>query len=171
MFCCFDCRLFFAVQQAGADLLFDQGMIARQRLEAVLVPEVGAAVAHVRDAGQALVDQRRHDCRAHVGLAGILLGLAENGVVRAADRIRQDARLRLVALVGVRHVNGSGPVHLLENGVHREPAGDFPRGGSPHAVADDEQALRGAHGEGVFVVSTDPPRVCRRSDIEPHGYA
>ena len=57
-----------AIDQPGLHLRLDQRVIARQRLEAGGVAQVGAAVADVRDADEAVADPHADHGGAHAGV-------------------------------------------------------------------------------------------------------
>jgi hypothetical protein len=88
-----------AVQQSGVHLCFDEGMVTGEGLELIVVPEIRAAVAHMRHAGDVLRDPGTHHGRPHLRLAGIPLRLVVNKLIRPPHRFRQTAGPRQITLL------------------------------------------------------------------------
>src|SRR2546422_10994246 len=101
-------------------------MVASERLEAAVVPEIGSAVADMRYAGDVVSNPRADDRGSHLCLMGILLRLVVDNLIRPAHGFGQTAGLGQIALLfgqSRRRWFLCSPVQLFQNRVYGHLAG------------------------------------------------
>jgi hypothetical protein len=149
-------------------------MVARERLQSIVVPQIRAAVADVRHAGNLLPDPGAHHRGAHTRLPRILLCLVVDELVRPAHRVSQPARVRKVRLPVTarrgRTAFAHRPVDLSEDRLHGHLTRDFSGRRPAHAVAHDEQPVAGARPVRVLIEEAHASRIGARPDPQPHWH-
>ena len=141
---------------AGVDELLHIGVVARDADERVVVHEVGARVAHVRDGKLSALD---------VGCRG---GAAHAGTPHAVgSRLHDGGVCRLHGPCELSGVGCGGGV--LGDGLHRDGGGHFAGRVPAHAVGDAEE--RRLHEVGVLVVGAHAAHVGAGTPHEGRGGA
>jgi hypothetical protein len=155
-----------ALDVAGAELLFDEGVVAGELFEVSAAAAVTAAVADVDDPEGG-----------RIGGAGVGVAVGCGGVEECdeggahAGELRGLAGLLVDGLIGGlnggveaglwsggsawRRIAGRGRGDVCEEGVCGEMASDFAACGSAHAIAYDEGADGRIGGAGVLVAAPD----------------
>ena len=149
----------------GNEILHD-GVVTGDAADAVRPDEIGAAVPHVHHFQGLPLQNEAHQGRPHADAGIVCGGLVIDhpvGVLRSGQeqlpRLSGEVRAAQVFQVGA-------------EGLHRQLAGDVPRLGPAHTVADHapgQAALRnGLIGAGVLVFSSNDPFVSQ-SPHRNHG--
>ncbi len=145
-------------------------MVHRDLLEAVAAQAIHARVADVRDRHAIVVEQARDQRRAHafalrLGLRGLI-----DDFVRAVDRVAKHDRLAHEAGAGLDVAAAfafAGFGDEVDDGLHRDAAGDFARVVATHAVGEDPQADVRPGADRIFVVVSDLADI---SDLDVHQF-
>jgi len=153
-----------AVEEAGAYLLLDEGVVAGELMEFAVAKEIATAVADVsepeRGVAGRLVPEQGDERGAHAAQGAKFLRALEDGVVGSADGLPEAGvgmvggiRIDVVLGVAGRGLAGDagGLAEAVQEGLGSEMAGHFAAGGATHAIAYDENALFGQGGAGVLV--------------------
>ena len=116
----------FRCQQSGTHLFLYPGMVFCDLSYAVLVDQIGAAVAHIRHVHFAPEDDGCYESRPHATLGWIRLGLRVDLLVGRLQGPNQ-ASAHIVGLVGV---------VVLDSHFHSSPTCHLARLVTTHAVSD-----------------------------------
>lgn len=113
-------------QAALLDEVGNEGVIARDALELVVVKEIRARIAHLCDDGLVFVDEGGGEGRSHARFARTVLGAAQDGLVCLDDGCAKCLGARALGSMGF-------------HGGHGDLARDLAGLVSAHAVCDDEE--------------------------------
>src|SRR5271170_3888927 len=103
-------------------------MVMRQTLQLVVPQAITAAVAYVGYPGTVAAGSHGHQCCSHARPRRILRRAMMHAMVGRVDGLLEGFEGEHALVHGAKH------------GVHREPAGDFPRSRAPHAIANHKIA-------------------------------
>src|SRR4029079_17896550 len=131
-----------------------------------VVTDIRAAVADVRDAGNAVRQPRADDGRAHAGVLSVAAGALDDGASRRLHRLAEQGRARLKSTLCS---GGWGAaIDVRRDGLDGEPAGHFAGRRAAHPITDDEESQLRAGQERICVDWAHAAHAGRRANLEPH---
>jgi len=162
-----------ATEQACADLLLDQRVILREKLQGAATEEIAAAVTDVGEPERRCVGgcfpEGCDESSGHAAHGARFLGALEDAVVGGADGalkagVRMIFRVRVCGVLSGRwRGEFRALAEAVEEGFGREMAGDFTGCCASYSVANDEGALFGQCGACILI------GVAHESGMGKHG--